>query len=194
MITDSAFFEEEVGAALDVLRHGGTILYPTDTVWGLGCSALDETAINRIYTIKRRPDSKSLIILVADERDSLRYVAAPDLEAFSFMQQQERPTTVIFNGAVGLPDNLVAEDGSIAIRITRDPFCRHLVKRLRAPLVSTSANISGEPSAPFFADVSEAIRTGVDHIVRWRQDDRTAAQPSMIVKWEGNGRYTIIRP
>ncbi|RYY93353.1 MAG: threonylcarbamoyl-AMP synthase [Chitinophagaceae bacterium] len=194
MNSDPAFFEEEVTAALDCLRRGGTLLYPTDTVWGLGCSALDAAAINRIYTIKRRPDSKSLIILVASERDILEYVAAPDLEAFTFMQEQERPTTVIFRGAVRLPDNLVAEDGSIAIRITRDPFCRHLVKRLRAPLVSTSANISGEPAAPFFAEVSAEVKSGVDHIVRWRQEDREPAQPSMIVKWEGEGKYTVIRP
>ncbi|TCZ73325.1 L-threonylcarbamoyladenylate synthase [Flaviaesturariibacter aridisoli] len=184
MNTDPAFFESELGAALDCLRCGGTLLYPTDTVWGLGCSALDAAAIDRIYTIKKRPDSKSLIVLVASERDILQYVAAPDLEVFTFMQQQERPTTVIFDGALGLPDNLVAADGSIAIRITRDPFCRALVKRLRAPLVSTSANVSGEPAAAHFSEVSEAIRQGVDHIVRWRQDDVTAAQPSQIIRWE----------
>ena len=184
MNTDPIFFEQELTAALDCLRRGGTILYPTDTVWGLGCSALDADAIDRIYTIKRRPDSKSFIVLVAGERDILQYVAAPDLEVFSFLQQQQRPTTVIFEGAIGLPDNLVAADGSLAIRITRDPFCRHLVKRLRAPLVSTSANISGEPTAARFADVSEEIRKGVDHIVRWRQDDESPAQPSQIVRWQ----------
>jgi L-threonylcarbamoyladenylate synthase len=192
-MSESLVFENEVAAALDVLRSGGTILYPTDTVWGIGCNALDEAAVSRIYTVKRRPDSKSLIVLVASGRDILQYVAAPDLEAFSFMQEQQRPTTVIFDAAIGLPDNLVAEDGSIAIRITQDPFCRHLVKRLQAPLVSTSANISGAPAAPFFKDVSPEIRNGVDHIVRWRQDDEKPAQPSMIVKWTGGGEYQIIR-
>ncbi|RYY40500.1 MAG: threonylcarbamoyl-AMP synthase [Chitinophagaceae bacterium] len=193
-MNSDTFFDTEVEAAVQTLRSGGTILYPTDTVWGLGCSALDAAAVDRIYTIKRRPDSKSLIVLVASERAILQYVAAPDLEAFTFMEQQERPTTVIFEGALGLPDNLIASDGSIAIRITRDPFCRHLIKRLRAPLVSTSANISGAPAAPFYAEVSEEIRNGVDHIVQWRQDDRSPAQPSMIVKWTGNGNYTVIRP
>jgi L-threonylcarbamoyladenylate synthase len=190
---ESRFFNEEVDSALEVLRRGGTILYPTDTVWGIGCNAFDAAAVSRIYTIKRRPDSKSLIVLVADERDILKLVAAPDLEAFTFMQEQERPTTVIFNDAIGLPANLVAEDGSIAIRIVRDPFCRHLIRRLQAPVVSTSANISGEPAAPHFGDVSEAIRTGVDHVVRWRQDDLSPAQPSLIVRWQGDGRYTVLR-
>ncbi|RYY86922.1 MAG: threonylcarbamoyl-AMP synthase [Chitinophagaceae bacterium] len=185
MNSGNTFFEEEVEAAVAQLRAGGTILYPTDTVWGIGCNALDEIAINRIYTIKQRPDSKSLIVLVASERDILQYVAAPDLAAFLFMQEQERPTTVIFNGAVGLPGNLVASDGSIAIRITRDPFCRHLVKRLRAPLVSTSANISGEPTAATFSEVAQAVKDGVDHVVRWRQDDDSIAAPSQIVRWQG---------
>jgi len=177
------FFESEIESALEVLRRGGTILYPTDTVWGLGCSALDETAIDRIYTIKQRPDSKSVIVLVAEERDILQYVAAPDLEAFTFMQEQERPTTMIFEPAVGLPANLVAGDGSIAIRIVRDLFCRHLVKRLRAPLVSTSANISGMPTPQWFNDIDADIRQSVDHVVQWRQHDTTPAQPSQIVRW-----------
>jgi L-threonylcarbamoyladenylate synthase len=187
------FFNEEVERALEVLRCGGTILYPTDTVWGIGCNALDAEAVSRIYTIKRRPDSKSLIVLVASERDILEHVAAPDLEAFAFMQEQERPTTVIFDGAIGLPGNLVAEDGSIAIRLVRDPFCIHLIRRLGAPIVSTSANISGEPTAAHFREISEAIRSGVDHIVRWRQEDETPAQPSLIVRWQGEGRYTVLR-
>lgn len=190
---DTDFFESEVNAALDALRAGGTILYPTDTVWGLGCNALNAAAVDRIYTIKQRPDSKSLIVLVASERDILQFVAAPDLEALAFMQEQERPTTVIFDGAIGLPDNLVAADGSIAIRIPRDPFCRHLLKRLRAPLVSTSANISGEPGAAFYREVSEAIRNGVDHIVRWRQHDEQPAQPSQILRWQEGGPVFLRR-
>ncbi|GAA4322982.1 L-threonylcarbamoyladenylate synthase [Flaviaesturariibacter amylovorans] len=192
MNNDPAFFESEVTRALEVLRSGGTILYPTDTVWGLGCAATDAAAIARIYALKQRPDSKSMIVLVGEERDILQYIAAPDLAAFTFMQEQERPTTVIFDGAVGLPDNLVAADGSIAIRIVRDPFCRHLVKRLRVPIVSTSANISGEPTAPFFGAVSEPIRAGVDHVVRWRQDDESPAVPSQIVRWQ-DGAPVFIR-
>ena len=126
-------FESEVEETLEALRRGEVILYPTDTIWGLGCDATNSHAIAKIYEIKKRADSKSLIILVAEERDILQYVAAPDLQVFDYLEQQTRPTTVIFENAVGLPDNLVAQDGSIAIRIVRDEFCRHLIKRLRRP-------------------------------------------------------------
>jgi len=187
------FFDREVEGALGALRRGEIILYPTDTIWGLGCDATSTSAVKRIYEIKQREDTKSLIILVADERDILQYVAAPDLAVFDFIQQQTRPTTVIFEQAINLPDNLIAQDGSIAIRIVQDEFCRHLIKRLRKPIVATSANISGEPSPQKFSDISEEIKTAVDHIVQWRQDDETAAQPSQIVKWSNNGTYTFIR-
>src|SRR6478672_2110490 len=111
------FFEKEVEKALEILKSGGVILYPTDTIWGIGCDATNKQAVKRIYEIKNREDSKSMIILVADERDVLQYVAAPDLAVFDFIEEQVRPTTIIFEQAVGLPGNLVAEDGSVAIRI-----------------------------------------------------------------------------
>lgn len=187
------FFEQEVENALEMLRTGKVILYPTDTIWGIGCDATNEEAIRRIYQIKNRVDSKSMIILVADERDVLQYVAAPDLAVFDFIEEQTRPTTIIFEHAVGLPDNLVAEDGSVAIRIAKDEFCKHLIKRLRRPIVSTSANISGQASPKNFAEVSEEIKTAVDHIVNWRQDDTTLALPSQIIKWNNDGTRTIIR-
>lgn len=187
------FFENEVEKALEVLRSKKVILYPTDTIWGIGCDATNEQVVQHIYQIKKREDSKSMIILVADERDILRYVASPDLAVFNFIEEQTRPTTVIFEHAVGLPDNLIAEDGSIAIRIVKDEFCRHLIKRLRNPIVSTSANISGQPSPQNFTEVSKEIKTAVDHIVKWRQDDITIAQPSQIIKWNNDGSRTIIR-
>lgn len=187
------FFETEVETALDVLRDGGVILYPTDTIWGLGCDATDAQAIKRIYQIKNREDSKSLIILVADERDVLQYVASPDLAVFDFIEEQTRPTTIIFEQAVALPDNLIAEDGSIAIRIVRDEFCRHLIKRLRKPIVSTSANISGQASPQNFLEVSEEIKHAVDHVVKWRQDDAAPSLPSQIIKWNNDGTRTVIR-
>ena len=187
------FFNKEVEAALQALRRGAVILYPTDTIWGLGCDATNAEAVKRIYTIKQREDTKSLIILVADERQILQYVASPDLAVFDFLQQQSRPTTVIFENAVDLPDNLVAQDGTIAIRIVQDEFCRHLVKRLGKPIVSTSANISGAPSPQFFAEVSQQIRSAVDHVVEWRQDDIKPALPSQIIKWYPDGTHTFIR-
>lgn len=186
-------FDQEVEKALQVLRNGGTILYPTDTVWGLGCDATDETAVRQIFEIKKREDSKSMIVLVADERDILQYVAAPDPAVFDFIQEQTRPTTIIFENAIGLPTNLVAKDGSIAIRIVRDEFCKHLIKRLRKPIVSTSANMSGEPTPQTYSQISEGIRQQVDHIVQWRQDDDTPSLPSQIIKWNNDGTKTIIR-
>lgn len=190
---EKTFFETEVEKALNILRSGGVILYPTDTIWGIGCDATDEKTVQRIYQIKKREDSKSMIILVADERDVLRNVAAPDLSVFDFIEKQTRPTTIIFEHAIGLPDNLIAEDGSIAIRIVRDEFCRHLIKRLRKPIVSTSANISGQASPKKFSEVSEEVKNAVDHVVQWRQNDLSSSQPSQIIKWNNDGNYKIIR-
>jgi L-threonylcarbamoyladenylate synthase len=189
----SVDFANEVETTLQALRNSQVILYPTDTIWGLGCDATVEEAVKRIYRIKQRDDSKSLIILVADERDILQYVSSPDLAVFDFLEEQTRPTTVIFDGAVNLPAALIAEDGSIAIRIVQDEFCRHLIRRLRKPIVSTSANISGQPSPRFFDEISGEIKSQVDHIVQWRQDDKTPSQPSQIIRWKGEGQFEFIR-
>jgi L-threonylcarbamoyladenylate synthase len=186
-------FDEEVESALNVLRSGGVILYPTDTIWGLGCDATNAEAISKIYEIKHRDDSKSMIILVAEEKDILRHVASPDPQVFDFIEQQERPTTIIFDNAVGLPDNLVAGNGSVAIRMVRDEFCRHLVKRLQKPIVSTSANISGQPPPTCYADIAPELISKVDYVTRWRQDENIHSSPSRIIKWESNGAYQVIR-
>ncbi|ANE53080.1 L-threonylcarbamoyladenylate synthase [Flavisolibacter tropicus] len=187
------FFEDDIKRAIDVMQRGGVILYPTDTIWGLGCDATNEQAIKRIYEIKQRDDSKSLIVLMAEEKDVLQYVAAPDLAVFDFLEEQERPTTIVYEHAVGLPHNLVATDGSIGIRLTQDLFCRHLIKRFKKPIVSTSANISGEPSPQTFGDISPAIKEQVDYIVSWRQDDVAPALPSQIIKWNNDGTRIVIR-
>lgn len=186
-------FLSEVEKALAVLRSGGLILYPTDTVWGLGCDATNEEAVKKIYSLKGRDESKSLIILLAEERDVLQYVAAPEPAVFDFIEAQTKPTTVIFDGAVNLPANVTAVDGSVAVRIVRDEFCRHLIKCLRKPIVSTSANVSGQPSPVFFDDVSEEIQRRVHYVVQWRQGDKTPSQPSQIIRWKGNGRHEVIR-
>lgn len=183
-------FEQEVETALAALRNGKTILYPTDTVWGIGCDATNQEAVKKIYDIKERSDTKSMIVLLADERDLYQYVAGFDLELLSFLEAQTKPTTVIFEGAIGFPQNLVAADGSIAIRLVKDAFCRHLVKRLQRPIVSTSANISGNPAPAFFRQIDQRIKDRVDHIVAYRQDEETAAQPSQIIRWkEGAVEY-----
>jgi L-threonylcarbamoyladenylate synthase len=120
-------------------------------------------------------------------------VAAPDPAVFNFLAEQSRPTTVIFDDAINLPENLIAEDGSIAIRIVRDEFCRHLIKRLRKPIVSTSANISGQPSPRFYDEISEDVKLAVDYTVQWRREDKTPSQPSQIVRWKEDGRYEFLR-
>lgn len=185
-------FEKDIEQCLEVLKSGGLILYPTDTVWGIGCDATNEKAVERIYALKKRPDKKAMIVLVADERDVLQHVASPDLAVFDYLQDAKKPTTVIYDGAIGLADNLVAEDSSVAIRICNDEFCRHLIKRFRKPVVSTSANISGKPTAKTFTDIADEIKEGVDYIVSYKQDDTTIAEPSSVIKWD-NGKPEILR-
>lgn len=186
-------FENDIAKCLQVLNEGGLILYPTDTVWGIGCDATNEKAVEKIYALKKRTDEKAMIVLVADERDVLQYTAAPDLAVFDYLQQTDKPTTVIYEGAIGLAVNLVAKDGSIAIRICQDPFCKQLIKRFRKPIVSSSANISGGTVAGSFTDISAGIKKGVDYIVRYRQDDTSAASPSSLIKWK-NGNIEVLRP
>lgn len=186
-------FVSDVEACLQVLNSGGIILYPTDTIWGLGCDATNAAAVERIIELKQRPAEKSFVVLVASERDVLQYVAAPDLAVFDYLAQASKPTTVIYENALGLAENVTAADGSVAIRICNDEFCRHLIKRFRKPVVSTSANISGRPSAPVFSAVDQIIKDGVDYVVQYRQQEETPAAPSAIVAWK-NGLLNVIRP
>lgn len=187
-------FENDIRECISVLEKGGLILYPTDTVWGIGCDATNEAAVAKIFTLKQRSDEKSMVILVADEKTILEYVTQPHLEVFDYIKGIAKPTTVIYNGAVGLADNVIAKDQSVAIRITKDDFCRHLIKRFRKPIVSTSANISGYPAPALFIDIDINITEGVDYIVQHRQDDDTPSVPSTILKWGDDGALTIIRP
>lgn len=186
--------EHDIENCLKVLRNGGIILYPTDTIWGLGCDATNPKGVSKIYALKERPETKSMIVLLADEKEVLRYVANPEMQVFDYLEKTTRPTTVIYEGAIGLAENLIENDGSVGIRIVKDEFCRHLVKRLRKPLVSTSANISGEASPRAFSDISSKILNGVDYIVKYRQEDINLAQQSSIIKWDRSGNITIIRP
>jgi len=186
-------FESDIKNCVRALEKGGTILYPTDTVWGLGCDALNEQAIEKIYTLKQRPKEKSLIILLADARDILKYVAAPPPDIIDIVEGFDRPTTVIYNGALEFPDNAINKDGSIAIRVTDDPFCKALIKRYRKPIVSTSANISGQPTAPFFDMIDKAVVEGVNYAVQYRRGDNIPRQPSQIVRINDDGIIEILR-
>lgn len=182
-----------VEQALQTLHTGGIILYPTDTVWGIGCDATDVKAIDRIYTLKKRDDTKSMIILVADEKDVLNYTVNTDSAIFDHLQRTDRPTTVIYEKAKNLPDNLVNKDGSIAIRMVKEPFCIALIQKLGKPIVSTSANISGQSAPKNFSAITEDILHGVDYIVDYRQDDQTPAIPSRIIKIKKDGTIEVIR-
>lgn len=183
----------EINQTLAVLESGGIILYPTDTIWGIGCDATNEAAVRRIYQAKERDDAKSLIILLAEAKDIFRYVANPHPDIVSMIQGFERPTTVIYEQAIGLPDNLVNQDGSIAIRITKDPFCKSLIKRLKKPLVSTSANISGAPAPVSFAAIDPLLKSRVDYIADHRRDDESTVPPSRILRIQADGTVTVIR-
>src|SRR6476660_9052429 len=158
-------FEKDIELCLQALRGGGIILYPTDTIWGIGCDATNEGAVERVYNLKNRREEKALIILLAEERDVLKWVAQPDLRVFDYLKSASKPTTVIYEGGIGLAGNLMPPDHTIAIRLVRDEFCRHLLKLFRRPIVSTSANISGLPSPAHFGEITETIKRGVDYVV-----------------------------
>jgi L-threonylcarbamoyladenylate synthase len=187
-------FSNDIEQCLAVLRDGGTIVYPTDTIWGIGCDATNAAAVEKVAVIKNRPSDKSFVVLVADENDILRYTASPDLEVFSYLETVSKPTTVIFEHAIGLADNAIAADGSVAIRIVKDDFCRHLIRRFRKPLLSTSANLSGEQAPAHFNKISPQILESVDFVVEHRRNDTSPAEPSSIIKWGGKEKFTIIRP
>jgi L-threonylcarbamoyladenylate synthase len=187
-------FQADLENCLQTLQAGGLILYPTDTVWGIGCDATQPAAVEKVFALKRRPESKSLIILLADRRDILKYTSHPDPRIFDFLQTTAKPTTVIYAGPLGLAPDLTGPGNTIAIRLVTEPFCRHLIKRLRKPLVSTSANISGRPSPGSYKEIDQEIRLGVDYVVRYRRDDDSPAQPSSVVQWNRDGTVTVIRP
>lgn len=187
-------YKNDMEACLSVLRQSGLILYPTDTVWGIGCDATDENAVSNIFKLKNRKDEKSMIILLADEKDISNYVTQANPKVFDYIKGIKKPTTVIYEGAKGLAKNLININGSIAIRIVKDEFCRKLIRSFSKPIVSTSANLSGYPAPAIFNDIDNAIKNGVDYIVQYRQNDLTEALPSAIVKLNADGSLNIIRP
>lgn len=190
---NESIFENDILNALQVLHNGGIILYPTDTIWGIGCDATNVAAAEKIMQLKQRPQQKSFVVLVASEKDILQYTAAPDLAVFDYLQTVIKPTTVIYEHALGIAENVCNTDGSIAMRICNDAFCRHLIKRFRKPIVSTSANISGQPSPGNFRQIAPAIKKGVDFIVQYRQEETGENAASSLIRWQ-NGQVHIIRP
>jgi L-threonylcarbamoyladenylate synthase len=186
-------FEEDILRCLDNLHKGGIILYPTDTVWGIGCDATNPEPVKKIFDLKKRPADKSMIVLIADPRDIYRYTSRPEPHIAEYLEKTIMPTTVIYEDALGLAENLVAEDGSIAIRIVKEDFCRHLIKRFRKPLVSTSANITGEEPPQNFNGISAEIILGVDYVVKYRKEDIEPARASVLVRFNAKGEVVVLR-
>lgn len=201
--------KEDLQQALQVLRSGGIIVYPTDTVWGIGCDATNVEAVKRIYALKQREDSKSMLVLLDSAAKLNYYVDVPEaaemlLEAtppqpspqgreIDPCEDEAKPLTLIYPNARHLAQNLIAEDGSIGIRITSEPFSQALCAQLKRPIVSTSANISGHPSARFFHEIEQAILEGADYVCLFRREDETPHQPSTIIKINVDNSFKIIR-
>mgnify|MGYP006329067819 FL=1 len=192
---ENRYEREDLQNALRVLREGGVILYPTDTVWGIGCDATNAEAVARVYEIKKRVDSKAMLVLLDGAGKLQGYLDNVPETAWMLLEANkgQRPMTIIYPHAKHLASNLLAEDGSVGIRITSELFSKALCEQLRRPIVSTSANFSGEPAAKTFNEISEELKAAVDYVCMFRRNDQTIHQPSSIIKIDEKERITIIR-
>lgn len=186
-------FNEDIKAACEVMQKGGVILYPTDTVWGIGCDATNEEAVKRVYEIKKRQDSKALLVLVDSQVKVDFYAKDVPQVAWDLIEMTTKPLTIIYDQGHNLAENLLAEDGSVGIRVTSEPFSKQLCFRFRKAIVSTSANISGEKGAANFSEISQEIIDAVDYVVKYRQDDKSKPKPSSIIKLGNQGQIKVIR-
>lgn len=186
-------FDNDIKNCLIALKNGGLILYPTDTIWGIGCDATNIKAVEKIYRHKTRPDKKSMILLVAEQKDIINYVEDPDEKLFEYLSATKKPTTVIYEHGKNVAKNLISDDGTIAIRVVNDNFCKELINQFKKPIVSTSANISSHPFPRSFKEISDIIKKGVDYIVQHRQTDSMLFQPSSIIKLNKEGAIEILR-
>ncbi|WP_410004715.1 L-threonylcarbamoyladenylate synthase [Aequorivita nionensis] len=184
--------KEEIENALLILKKGGLILYPTDTVWGIGCDATNPDAVDKVFKLKQRSDEKSLICLVNDFRMLNEYVENVPEVAYDILKYAKKPTTIIYDDPIRVAENIIAEDNSLAIRVTKDEFCKKLIQRFRRPLVSTSANISGEKTPQSYAEIDPLILEGVDYVVNLHHEKKSG-KPSAIIKLKNDGSVKVIR-
>ncbi len=184
---------EDITQSVDILKKGGIILYPTDTIWGIGCDATNREAVDRIYRLKQRSDNKSMLVLLGSENQLAQYVKEVPEIVWQLLEVADKPITIIYPGAKNLAPNLIAENGSLGIRIPKDEFCLKLLTRFRRPIVSTSANISGKKAPANFQEISREIKEGVDYMVRWRQDDLTKSSLSSVIEIGVRGEIRIVR-
>lgn len=187
-------YQNDIARCLETLERGGTILYPTDTIWGIGCDATNEAAVRRIYEIKNRNESKSMIVLLADESEIPSFTRQRSLQIYDYIKGIRKPTTVIYRDACGLAPNLINADGTVGIRIVKEPFCVELIRRFGKPIVSTSSNVSGYPPPSIFSDIDQLIRQSVDYVVEYRQDDLTPGEPSTVIRIGDDGSIDVLRP
>jgi len=186
-------YHDDLTRALDTLRKGGVIIYPTDTIWGIGCDATNTEAVARVYQMKQRDDSHSMLVLLDDVSYLSFYVKEVPAIAYDIVGVADTPLTIVYDGARNLASNLIASDGSIGIRIVQDAFCADLIRRFRKPIVSTSANISGKPSPQRFDDIDPRLLEQANYVVQWRQDDLSGSKPSSIIKLDSKGHIKILR-
>ena len=186
-------FQDDLDHALNILRKGGVILYPTDTIWGLGCDATNDHAIDRIYQIKKRSDTKSLISLVSDESMLNKCVKNVPNVAWDIIQYSEKPITIIYDDIFCISGKAIASDGSAGIRIVKDDFCKALIQKLGKPIISTSANFSEQPSPASFKDIDPVLLSSVDYVVKYRQQESAIQRASSIIKIKNNGEIAVIR-
>ncbi|MBA6314605.1 L-threonylcarbamoyladenylate synthase [Cellulophaga baltica] len=184
--------QEEINKCIEILSNGGLILYPTDTVWGIGCDATNEEAVAKIYALKKRANTKTMICLVANDFMLEKHVSAVPEVAYDIIDLATKPTTIVYDAPKGVAKNLVAKDNTLAIRIASDKFCQYLINKFKKPIVSTSANIAGEPTPQTFKEISGAILKGVDYVVNLHQD-KNSETPSSIIKLGNDGVVKIIR-
>ncbi|WP_100612539.1 L-threonylcarbamoyladenylate synthase [Confluentibacter lentus] len=184
--------QTEINNALQTLKQGGLILYPTDTVWGIGCDASNTEAVKKVYELKQREDSKALICLVADDRMLKKYVKKIPEVAFNILDVADNPITIIYDDAQNLAENLIAEDKTIAIRIPNDDFCFQLLRRFNGAIVSTSANLSGQPTPKSFKEIAPEVLKGVDYVVNLHHE-KICDKPSSIIKLGNDGQVKVIR-
>ena len=190
---NNSLLKGDISNCLKVLQEGGVILYPTDTVWGLGCDATNAKAVEKLYQLKERSDAKSMLVLVDCAGRIQNYIAEmPDI-AWDLIEVSNKPLTIIYPNAKNLAHNLLAEDKSVGIRVTNESFSHQLCARFRKPIVSTSANISGQPTPLFFEEVTDEIKTACDYVVQFRQTDKEKKEPSNIIKLNADGSIQIIR-
>ncbi len=185
-------FSEEIKRCIEVLESGGLILYPTDTVWGIGCDATNEEGIGKIYQLKKRPDSKTMICLVANDFMLEKHIETVPELAYDILDLADKPTTIIYDNPRGVAQNLIAKDNTLAIRVASDTFCKRLISTFKKPIVSTSANLGGQPTPSSYTEISQTILKGVDYVVNLQRDIKKA-RPSSIIKLANDGTVQVIR-